>query len=284
MGKVTGSESQKAYKIRQKIKIGAETGGDITWLNEYESRTGHAVPRQRMVPSTAQVTLPVGESVLGMGQAPGAPMPSVLHRAPPLGDEIGEGGDLPPIYLPGVNPISPSPGNTAPIPPRESQSSIPPPAEPAKLTAEQLANGKQWADELVRVIKESNRTLEREFPGKAIVLPDLLIDKLVHPAATRIAARYITIDPSIDNEIVDGCVVVGAGAASIGQLYMRRAGSKADRPRTIIDVPSSPNSAPSREETPPANGAFAGMTAPPGPVPNMPTEFGANNRPPGGLR
>lgn len=283
MGKVTGSESQKAYKIRQKIKLGAETSDDIAWLNGYEARTGHAVPRQRMVPSAAQVTLPGGEPVFGMGQAPGSPMPSVLHRAPPLGDEGegGEGGDLPPVFLPGINPIPPTPGNTPPISPRESQSSIPPTVEPAKLTAEQLANGKQWADELVRVIKESNRTLEREFTGKAFVLPDVIIDKLVHPAATRIAARYINIDPNVDNEIVDGCVVVGAGAASIGQLYMRRASGKKDT-RTIIDAQSS-SSQPAQDNTAPANGAFAGASSP-GPIPNMPTEFGVWAKPPGGLR
>jgi hypothetical protein len=248
-------DANKAFDIRQRLKgkrKGKVTTSEKRWLLEYQERTGSTLT-------------PRGLLTAGTPGEPSSPAPPFsLPEAPEAPEEKEEKEpeaptELPPLELPGLD-LDPPPAREAPPPssPRSSPSS--PPAPPPGPTPEQKEQASFLAKLFIDTVHASNRELKKEFPD-AWVLPPVVIDKFIAPAAERLAAKYV---PELDmaNDLVDA-LAVGVGAlSSMGQLYMRREQKKkpkfgganvsqaepeAERGRKVIEVePSAPTNGPTR--------------------------------------
>lgn len=278
MGNVTGTEAQRAFKLRKKLgskkKISDE---DKKWLAAYQKRTGNEkTPAQLLLTagkSPSETNPLVGDVVIQKVEVgPFVSEPTVSSAGTtddPGADDEGELIDVPP-------PLN-IPGYEAPPPPREKKATGP--------SAEQTAQASALANLFVQTVIATNRQLLAEFPD-AIVMPEPVVLQFVAPAVNRLAVKYVPV-MDVNSDIVDGLAVGVTALMSIGQLHMRRkrkGGSQAARngvkpTKPFIDVTPEPE-----KKAPAESSDFtSGFGSPSTPIDGgSPASFGANLKSPWG--
>lgn len=273
MGNVTGTEAQRAFKLRKKMtekkKISDE---DKQWLDGYQKRTGNEkIPSRLLLTAgklpSEQPPLPFVTHVeVGPGSDPATSSAESSTGEP----EDGELFDVPP-------PLD-IPGYETPTPRAKK------PSEPPGPTEEQKKQAGALAHLFVQTVLQTNAQLKAEFP-EAIVLPEPVILQFIQPAVHRLAEKYVPV-MDVNSDIVDGIAVGVTAALSIGQLHVRRANRKKTgaTSRASVRPPIDVTPVPEKYEPAPPSDFTAGFGGSPStPMDGgSPANFGANLKSPWG--